>query len=659
MGSSRRIPFLNNIIRKVRVTDTWLILIIIAIGAVLRFWRLTGIPFTHDEFSAIIRAQFTNFHDLIENGVKIDGHPAGVQVFIYYLIKIFGVSEVVLKTPFIIFGILSVWLVYLIGKKWFNSTVGLVSASFVSFLQYPVMYSQVARPYASGLFFALLLVWFWTNILFHPQRKYYLNLAGFIITAALCAYDHHFSMLFAVMVGTTGLFFSSGRSRLKYLGACGAAIFLYIPHLPVFFNQLGLGGVEGWLQKPRFDFLFDYLQYVFHFSVFVYLLIFLLISLSLYWYEISPQVNMKFILISAVWFLLPFLVGYFYSKYRSAVLQNSVLIFSFPFLLFLLFGYFKTVRIRHQIILIVLTGLILIPSLIFERRHFTIFYKNPYREIVTESKAALDSLGIHNCRVILDTKKEINSYYLNKKEFSGLPFVYMEDIGNKRGLLDFLDSVHTNYLVFGCLSSTSWENYALIQNKFPYLITHKMYSGGDFYIFSKYKPVRAINEYFSETINTFEEIPTEWGYVNEKQCTELLPMTGEKSFQCDTLSEFSPTYSKGLRGMMRSRDDVIDVSVDLRTPQIFPGAWLVAVVTSGDKTVYWTSSAVNEFIKPGTQGRAFISIRISDIELRHHGLKFTTYLWNPMKLRCTMDNFKVRIRSGNPLIYGLYRQLPL
>jgi len=148
------IPFFKNMIQKDRVTDTALILIIILTGAVLRFWRLSEIPFTYDEFSAIFRTQFATFHELIEKGVKIDTHPAGVQVFLFYLVKLFGISEAIVKTPFILFGLLSVWLVYLIGKDWFSPATGLVSASFVSFLQFPVMYSQIARPYASGFVFA-------------------------------------------------------------------------------------------------------------------------------------------------------------------------------------------------------------------------------------------------------------------------------------------------------------------------------------------------------------------------------------------------------------------------------------------------------------------------------------------------------------------------
>jgi hypothetical protein len=647
-------PLNRNHLKKIQITDTWLIILILFTGAILRFWRLTEIPFTHDEFSAIIRTRFTDFHELIEKGVMIDGHPAGVQVLLFYMIRVFGESEAVIKTPFILFGLLSVWMTYVIGKKWFSATTGLVAAAFLSFLQFPVMYSQVARPYASGLFLVLLMVNFWTNFIFYPNRRYYFNLAGFAISAALCGYDHHFCMLFAVMTGVTGLFFVKGRRLSNYIAACALAIVLYLPHLPVLFHQLSIGGVEGWLQKPRFDFLLDHLRYVFHFSVFVYLLVLLLVALSLFMDRRKPAFGSKFTLISAIWFLVPYIVGFLYSRYQSSVLQHSVLIFSFPFLLFLLFGLFKTTRVSHQAMLVILVGLTLIPSLIFERHHYSLFYLNPYREIVREAKKAADSLGKRDCRVLLDTKKEINPYYLGKKEFKSLSFTYLEQTGGKSGLVEFLDSIDANYLAFGALSSTAWENYALIQAKFPWLIQHVTYCGGDFYIFSRNRPKTTINEYFSESENTFESALPDWIAINEQRCLDSLPITGLKSYYGDTLTEYSPTFSKGLRDMIRNRDDVIDISVDLRLPAIFPGAWMVATVTSGEKTIYWTSAAVNEFVKPGSQGRAYISLRLSDIEMRHHALRFTTYLWNPLKLPYVMDNFNVRVRSGNPVIYGLF-----
>jgi hypothetical protein len=649
------IPFFKNISRKVKVTDTTLLVVILLTGAFLRFWRLCDIPFTYDEFSAIFRTQFDTFHELIEKGVKIDTHPAGIQVFLFYLVKIFGVSEAALKTPFIIFGLLSVWLVYLIGKDWFSSTAGLVAASFVSFLQFPVMYSQIARPYASGLFFCMLMVYFWTKVLFHPQRKYYQNLAGYVLAGALCVYNHHFSLLFAAIVGITGLFVCPRKNMWSYILAGALVIILYIPHLPIFFAQLGMGGVEGWLHKPRYDFIFDFIQYIFQFSLSVYMLVLLMIILELAWHEKSQPARRKFFLISLIWFLVPYLIGFFYSRYVNAVLQYSVLIFSFPFLLFILFGYFNTGKLQHKVILVFLTALVVIPSLIAGRQHYRIFYKSLFREIVAEPKQLLDSLGPGNCMVILDAKKEIIDWYLGRFNCKDLPFRYVSSFRGKRDLQAWLRQSKTNYLALGCISLSDVVNYPLILEEYPFLVKHKTYAGGDFYLFSRTRRPENLNEYFYKAVNTFEAPAPEWGWIDSTRCIDSLALDGEKSYAVTNGSEFGPSFSMPLRPMIHNQNDVVDVSVDMLLPQVFPSGWLVVTVTSGKKNIQWNSAPVSDFISPGQKGRVFISLKISDVEMRHHRLMLTSYIWNPGKLNYIMDNFTVRVRRGNPVVYGIIR----
>jgi len=651
------INFIKNHLRKIRVADTLLLAGILLAGAVLRFWRLNDIPFTFDEFSALFRTQFSTFHDLIEKGVKIDTHPAGIQVFLFYLVKLFGISAASVKTPFILFGLLSVWLVYLIGRDWFGSTTGLVAASFVSFLQFPVMYSQIARPYASGLFFCLLMTWFWSRALFHPQRRYYLNLAGYVIAGALCTYNHHFSLLFAAMVGITGLFCCPRNRLLSYVLAGVVVIILYLPHLPIFFTQLGMGGVEGWLHKPRYDFLYDFVRYVFQFSLYVYLLVFLLIILQLFRAGKGKPAERKYLLISLIWFLVPYLVGFFYSRYRNAVLQYSVLIFSFPFLLFILFGYFKSATNLYRTVLVLLIAAVVIPSLIVERQHYRLFYQSPYPEILKESKKALDSLGSSDCQVILDTRQEINNWYLEHMHLGSMPFMLVNSPEGARGMMQNVARCNGNFLAFGCIAASEPVNYLLILEKFPFLVEHKTYAGGNFYLFSKNRPRRMVNEYFFSTTNTFEPSPPEWGYVNEKYCSDSLPIDGARSYVAGNAPEFSPGYTHPLREMLHSEYDVIDITVDVRTPPVFPAAWLVVSITSGSKVIHWNSVPVNSFVEPGHQGKIFCSLGLSDLDFRHHGLVFSTYLWNPGKLTYVMDNFTVKVRNGNPVIYGLIRKI--
>ena len=67
--------------------DKVILLIIIVVSAVLRLWQLHNVPFMHDEFSALSRTCYDNFHDLIREGVMLnDSHPAGTQVLVYLLL---------------------------------------------------------------------------------------------------------------------------------------------------------------------------------------------------------------------------------------------------------------------------------------------------------------------------------------------------------------------------------------------------------------------------------------------------------------------------------------------------------------------------------------------------------------------------------------------
>ena len=92
----------------IRISSNHLILLFILLaGTLLRIWHLMEIPLTHDEFSVVFRTGYDSFADLIEQGVRVDVHPAGVQVFVNYWVALFGESAAAVKIPFILFGIFS------------------------------------------------------------------------------------------------------------------------------------------------------------------------------------------------------------------------------------------------------------------------------------------------------------------------------------------------------------------------------------------------------------------------------------------------------------------------------------------------------------------------------------------------------------------------
>jgi cell division protein ZapA (FtsZ GTPase activity inhibitor) len=310
------------------------------------------------------------------------------------------------------------------------------------------MYSQIARPYISGLFFALAMVYFWTRIIQNPEKHFYKNSAFYILFSSLCAYNHHFSLLFAAITGLTGLFLIQRKYIVKYIINAAIIMLLYVPNIPIVLYQLKIGGIEGWLAKPHNDFIINYISYIFQYSV---VSLFLVAGLMVFGFVKKAKINYKWLIISFLWFFLPFLIGFIYSRYVNAVLQYSVLIFSFPFLFFILFGHIKKQKplINLSIVVIILTTNIFL--LINERKHYTLFYNSPYIKILEDHEKSHQNNK--NVVSLIHSYRKLTQYYWDKIPIK-TPFFSIDSIGNEKELVALVkeQSEKADFLYLGCTS---------------------------------------------------------------------------------------------------------------------------------------------------------------------------------------------------------------
>lgn len=64
-------------------------LLLLALAAVLRFWSLPNLPYTHDEIGALVRI-YPSLWETVQRGViELDTHPPGVQVFEWAWTRLF------------------------------------------------------------------------------------------------------------------------------------------------------------------------------------------------------------------------------------------------------------------------------------------------------------------------------------------------------------------------------------------------------------------------------------------------------------------------------------------------------------------------------------------------------------------------------------------
>lgn len=98
------------------------------------------------------------------------------------------VSELTFRFPSVIFGVLTVLMVYLIGRRLFSKTTALVASILLATAPLHIYYSQEARMYALACFLVSLSVYFFLSIL---QKDKLINFVGFITATALMLYSDY------------------------------------------------------------------------------------------------------------------------------------------------------------------------------------------------------------------------------------------------------------------------------------------------------------------------------------------------------------------------------------------------------------------------------------------------------------------------------------
>jgi hypothetical protein len=622
-----------------------LLSLIIVVGVFLRLYHLYDMPFMHDEFSALFRTRFETFDEVLKIGVQIgDTHPAGIQVFLWWYVQLVGENELWLKLPFVLMGSLSIPLMYKVGKLWFNQNVGLITAAYIATIQYTLTYSVIIRPYISGLFLGLLMVYFWT-LLIKGKQTFWVYL-GYVSFSALCAYNHHFSLLFVAVVGFTGLFMLKGKQLLGYVLAGLLVFILYLPHLSIFFYQLGQGGLDGWLSKPSPLFPLNYIKYIFHFSIESYCLALVVFGVgALYKWKEKWGVFYK---ISWLWFLTPLSVGLLYSIYVNPVIQYSMLIFTVPYFFFLAFGWFPQ-KISSKVIGALVIAVLLVNSvtLIKNRQHYRVLYQTRHLQFLKD----IESLSERNqSTVLIANHPRINQFYKDKYQWSFSFVNYLQGVSSNIGLdqvQEMVGNSKTPYFVYGGVAYAAPEIVQMIKEYYPYCIEKKDYYASNLYVFSKEKNEDDLMPYF-ELKNNFKASQKGWNNVDLLYDAKGGLLKKEK--------EWGPQIAFNLDAALKHRNDVLDIKVTYSHLEE-KALYLVTALKYKDSVINYSVVSSADFIKSSDKKTIYKTIELSGVHLPTKNVEVTTYLWNKDKGDFWLQEYQVQLRQGNPIQYSLYEPI--
>ena len=117
-----------------------------------------------------------------------------------HIMLLFGNSEVVLRFLPALLGVLTIPLIYLVGKEFMDRNTGIIAAAAFAFSPFLLFYSQEARAYSMMLFFVTFSMVFYFRA---KKSNDFMNWSLFGLLSALAFWSHFYAM---VIIGALVLF---------------------------------------------------------------------------------------------------------------------------------------------------------------------------------------------------------------------------------------------------------------------------------------------------------------------------------------------------------------------------------------------------------------------------------------------------------------------
>ncbi|MBU2019969.1 MAG: glycosyltransferase family 39 protein [Bacteroidetes bacterium] len=436
---------------------------------------------SNDELSAWYRTQFSDWSGFwnlaVMNG---DMHPYFYQFLMTLWGKITPATDWGVRSLALLIFSFNFILIYKVAYQFFSKWIGLILLSIYASSTFLIVQTSTSRPYSIGLFFLLLLVYGFLQLLNNKElvsKKWYaLLIIGFYGSMV----SHYFAFIVAGVFGIVGISMVYKSQRLGVVLSGVIAVLLFLPHWEVTHAQLNVGGL-GWLDAPDITWLFDFFVLVINDSTFLFFLLFLgLIILSGFKWGRNKASLFLFRSVLIVVVLVTILSYAFTPIVRELVFQ-----FLFPFLFLGLFGTIEPKENRLfqsiPVLIVLILGFTSIKSSkLFERTHY-----GEFEQIGHHETQWLDSLGQKNVHLIENfNNPSYLSFYTHKKHENKIE--NWGDPNNPEILKNEIEASDKDYLIY------NWSNnyhhsifLEIFQQKFPKVTAANFYFNSEQYLFSK------------------------------------------------------------------------------------------------------------------------------------------------------------------------------
>jgi mannosyltransferase len=209
----------------------WTVLGLTTLGALVRFSTLGVQSFWFEEVVTISVVR-RGLDDLIAAVAGDESTPPLYYALLWFWSRLWGTSEVALRSLSAVFGTLTIPVAYGIGTVFVSRRVGLVLAGLVTVAPLLVFYSQESRSYALLVLLCGLSTLAFGRALERPNRR---SLGAWALSSALALATHYFAVF---VVATEALWLLIGTRRRRAAAVATTAVVLTgIGLLPLALHQ--------------------------------------------------------------------------------------------------------------------------------------------------------------------------------------------------------------------------------------------------------------------------------------------------------------------------------------------------------------------------------------------------------------------------------------
>ncbi len=206
-----------------------MIYLVLFLGLILRLISINQSLWLDEATSALVAKMPIN--DIFTKFLPGDFHPPLYYIVLKFWVGVFGSSEITLRVPSVLFGLGTIFVLYLIGKELFDKKTAIIASLFLATSGLHIYYSQEARMYSLAALLVSLSVY-----LFIKEKWFLLSIA--LLLMGLNDYVSLFILPAFLIAGY--------KEWRKIILASVPLVIGFLVWLPVFIKQISAGiSIQG------------------------------------------------------------------------------------------------------------------------------------------------------------------------------------------------------------------------------------------------------------------------------------------------------------------------------------------------------------------------------------------------------------------------------